>query len=64
MIAGDGLAAERLLCGWGGGVWFLLGDEQVGGVAEGDAFFLEGEDDAAAEFAEDAVASDWRGRGC
>jgi len=32
-------------------------EEQVGGVvAEGDAIFLEGEDDAAAEFAEDGVA--------
>ena len=32
-------------------------DEHVGGVvAEGDAFLLEGEDDAAAELAENAVA--------
>lgn len=35
---------------------FLLHDQHVGGDAEGDALFLEGEDDAAAEFAEDAVA--------
>ena len=33
VIAGDGLAHERLLCGRGGGVWFLLQDQQVGGDA-------------------------------
>lgn len=50
------LGTEGLLSGWGGRVWFLLHDQHVGGDAEGDAFLLEGEDDAAAEFAEDAVA--------
>ena len=49
-------ADEGLLGGWGGGVG-CAEDEHVGGVvAEGDAVFLEGEDDAAAELAEDAVA--------
>ncbi len=49
------LADEGLLGGWGGGVGSAE-DEHVGGiVAEGDAVFFEGEDDAAAEFAEDAV---------
>ena len=42
--------------GWGGGVGGAE-DEHVGGiVAEGDAVFFEGEDDAAAQFAEDDVA--------
>jgi hypothetical protein len=49
-------ADEGLLGGWCGGVWGAE-DEHVGGiVAEGDAFFLEGENDAAAELAEDEVA--------
>src|ERR1700710_468600 len=47
---------EGLLGGWGCRVG-CAEDEHVGGVvAEGDAFFFEGQDDAAAEFAEDAVA--------
>jgi hypothetical protein len=47
---------EGLLGGWGCRIGSPQ-DEHVGGiVAEGDAFFFEGEDDAAAEFAEDAVA--------
>ena len=52
----EALADQGLLGGWGGGVGCAQ-DEHVGGVvAEGDAFFFEGDDDAAAEFAEDAVA--------
>ena len=53
---GTALADDGLLGGWGGGVWFLLHEEHVGGDAEGNALFLEGEDDAAAQFAEDWVA--------
>ena len=53
-------AGEGLLGGWSSRVGRLVeGSEEkhVGGVvAEGDAVFFEGEDDAAAEFAEDAVA--------
>ena len=49
-------ADEGLLGGWGGGVGGAE-DEHVGGVvAEGDAVFLEGEDDAAAQLSEDDVA--------
>ena len=45
-----------MLGGWGGGVGGAE-DEHVGGVvAERDAVFFEGEDDAAAEFAEDDIA--------
>lgn len=50
------LAEQRLLRWRGRGIGLLLGDEHVGGDAEGNALLLEGEDDAAAEFAEDAVA--------
>src|SRR5258708_32228871 len=43
--------------GWRGGVGGGAEDEHVGGVvAEGDAFFFEGEDDAAAQFPQDDVA--------
>ena len=49
-------ADEGLLGGWRGGVRGT-DDEHVGGVvAEGDAVLFEGEDDAAAQFAEDAIA--------
>src|SRR5260370_15508018 len=45
------------MSGWGGGGGGGVGDEHVGGVgAEGDAFFFEGEDDAAAQFPQDDVA--------
>jgi hypothetical protein len=51
----NALAWQGLLGGRGGGVG-RAEDEHVGGVvAEGDAIFFEGDDDAAAEFAEDAV---------
>ncbi len=48
-------ADEGLLCGWGCGVG--VGDEEdvVGIGAEGDGVLFEGEEDAAAEFAEDCV---------
>src|SRR5271154_3811812 len=51
-------ADERLLWRRGGGVGAEgAQQEHVGGVvAKGDALFLEGKDDAAAEFAEDEVA--------
>jgi hypothetical protein len=49
-------AGEGLLGGWGSWVGGAQ-DEHVGGVvAEGDAVVFEGEDDPAAEFAEDTVA--------
>jgi hypothetical protein len=45
------------LLGWWGSRVGRAEEEHVGGViAEWDAFFFEGKDDAAAEFAEDAVA--------
>ena len=48
-------ADQGLLSGWGSGVGSAQ-DEHVGRiVAQRDAIFFEGKDDAAAEFAEDAV---------
>ena len=55
-----GSACERLLGRRGGGIGRLIEgaeEEHVGGVvSEGDAVFFEGENDAAAELAEDGVA--------
>jgi hypothetical protein len=45
-----------LLGGRGGGVGRAQNEHVSGVVAEGDAFFFEGDDDAATEFAKDAVA--------
>jgi hypothetical protein len=54
--SGKDSAGEGLLGGWGGGVGGAQ-DEHVGRVvAEGDAILFEGEDDASAQFAEDAVS--------
>jgi len=51
----NALACQGLLGGRRGGVGCAQ-DEHVGGVvAERDAIFFEGDDDAAAEFAEDTV---------
>jgi len=51
------LSDQGLLGRWSGGVRGHLKDQHVGWVvAERDAVFFEGEDDATTEFAEDAVA--------
>ena len=51
--AGGRAGVERVGGGWGGGA---LDDEGAVGGAEGDLFLVEGEQDAAAEFAHDAIA--------
>lgn len=51
--AGGRTGVERVGGGWGGGA---LDDEGAVGGTEGDLLLVEGEQDAAAEFAHDAVA--------
>jgi hypothetical protein len=57
VVSGCELTTDEGLLGWWGCRVGRAEDEHVGGIgAEGDAFFFEGENDAAAKFAEDAVA--------